>query len=194
MIARYIIATLFHVLRDDRVRTRVEDELRTVFGHAHSGPIGSRWNDCKYLIACVKETLRVCPPGRDVHWRQSSTDEVIDGLRVPAGTHFGVCLYALHHNPAAFPEPDVFRPERFLERSKPDGFLPFLRGPGACPAQELAYPSICMPIAHLMLHHDMTYSENAFPLAENGFSTTQWSSRFVPGSENLVLRFLTRRL
>ena len=48
-------------------------------------------------------------------------DVTIGGYRVPRDSYLLVNIYAMHHDARAFPEPDAFRPERFLARGDGDG-------------------------------------------------------------------------
>lgn len=43
------------------------------------------------------------------------------GERFPSGTDIGVLCYAIHHNHVYFPNPFVFKPERWLLRGKFEG-------------------------------------------------------------------------
>jgi cytochrome P450 len=48
------------------------------------------------------------------------------GHLIPAGTGLGVGIVAIHQDPELYPEPDEFRPDRFLERTySPYEFMPF---------------------------------------------------------------------
>lgn len=63
---------------------------------------------------------------------------------LPAGTIVSVQIHTLHHNPAVFPDPYEFRPERWLD--SPPGqlgkmgrdFIPFGLGSRQCIARNLA--------------------------------------------------------
>ncbi len=57
--------------------------------------------------------------------------------RPPA--HLLACIYLVHHDPAIYPEPQRFRPERFLQaRPNPSTWLPWGGGPRRCPGIHLA--------------------------------------------------------
>lgn len=52
------------------------------------------------------------------------------------GSEFWIPVYALHHDPSYFPDPDKFDPERFSDENKgkivPGTYLPFGIGPRNC--------------------------------------------------------------
>jgi cytochrome P450 family 110 len=55
------------------------------------------------------------------------------GHALPAGTGVGVGISAIHQDPLLYPEPDAFRPERFLAREySAFEFLPFGGGHRRC--------------------------------------------------------------
>jgi len=55
---------------------------------------------------------------------------------LPAGTTVAMSIYGMHRNPKVFPEPETFKPERFLpeqsEGRHPNAFIPFSAGPRNC--------------------------------------------------------------
>lgn len=85
-----------------------------------------------YLGATVKETLRARPVIVDVA-RKLKAPATIDSYELPAGTFVLPAIAALHYREDLFPEPDEFRPERFLE-GKADNYawIPFGGGIRRC--------------------------------------------------------------
>ena len=162
MVAVTIAAALYYVAEDAQILSNLTEEVRGTFvGEVPS--IGPKLESCKYLRACVDEALRMVPPGPGVFWRTSSSDLTIDGVRLPAGTDFGVGVLALHYNEELFPEPLLFRPERFLEAGAREAFIPFLKGFRSCPAQKLAYPTILLPLARLVWEFDLAAIRSSQP-------------------------------
>jgi len=86
----------------------------------------------EYLDATVKETLRARPVIVDVA-RKLTAPTRIGGYDLPAGGFAMAAIAALHYREDLFPEPEEFRPERFLE-SKPDTYswIPFGGGVRRC--------------------------------------------------------------
>uniref|UniRef100_A0A182SRS3 Cytochrome P450 n=1 Tax=Anopheles maculatus TaxID=74869 RepID=A0A182SRS3_9DIPT len=91
-----------------------------------------------YLDQVVNETLRMYPPV-DFLFRVANTDYPIDRFgTIPRGTLLVVPVHALHHDPAYYPQPEVYDPERFasepkVNRKRQDApFMPFGMGPRHC--------------------------------------------------------------
>lgn len=67
----------------------------------------------EYLDAVVKETLRLCP-AVPVVMRRLAESMSLGGYTIPSGTIVAPCVYLMHRRSDIYPEPMVFRPERFL--------------------------------------------------------------------------------
>jgi len=85
-----------------------------------------------YADAVAKETLRLRPVLPIVVRRLTRRAE-IGGWALPAGTQVAPCIHLVHRRPDVYPDPHVFRPERFLEQ--PAGtytWIPFGGGVRRC--------------------------------------------------------------
>ena len=85
-----------------------------------------------YLAATAKETLRARPVILDVARKLTAPAE-IGGYRLQAGTFVMPAIAALHYREDLFPQPQEFRPERFLD-GKADNYawIPFGGGVRRC--------------------------------------------------------------
>jgi cytochrome P450 len=123
-------------------------------------------------VRVLHEALRLCPPGAAVS-RQAMRDVVVDGHRIPAGWNLLVNIYALHRDPAAWPEPERFDPDRFLpDRSEGRSrwqFLPFGGGQRKCIGDHFAMLEATVALATLVRDLEFT-SEGDFEI-EVGFTT-----------------------
>jgi cytochrome P450 family 135 len=85
-----------------------------------------------YADAVAKETLRLRPVLPIVVRRLTRPVE-IGGWPLPAGTYVTPCIHLVHRRPDVYPEPHLFRPERFLDQ--PAGtytWIPFGGGVRRC--------------------------------------------------------------
>jgi cytochrome P450 len=119
--------------RNPEARARLEVELAAVLGEGPASPEDVA--ALPYAQAVVNETLRLYPPAY-VTGREAIRDTTVRGLRIPKGHIVLISMYATHRDPRFFPEPDAFRPERWLdglEKRLPRGaFLPFGMGSRMC--------------------------------------------------------------
>jgi cytochrome P450 len=85
-----------------------------------------------YLEATVIETLRARPVIVDVARKLTAPTRIGD-YELPAGSYVMAAIAALHHREDLFPEPEEFRPERFLG-ARPDNYawIPFGGGVRRC--------------------------------------------------------------
>ncbi|MDW5614169.1 MULTISPECIES: cytochrome P450 [Mycolicibacterium] len=94
-----------------------------------------------YTVQVLHESVRLCPPAAGVA-RLVTRDFAVDGYRVEAGSLVALGLYALHHDPALWPDPMAFDPDRFSpENVKARDrwqFLPFLGGGRPCIGEHFA--------------------------------------------------------
>ncbi|MDL4771680.1 MULTISPECIES: cytochrome P450 [Thermomonosporaceae] len=88
------------------------------------------------LESAVKEALRLHPP-LILLLRVAKTDQEVLGNRIPAGTMVGCSLAVSNRIAADFPEPDAFRPERYVSPREEDlanrwTWIPFGAGRHRC--------------------------------------------------------------
>jgi cytochrome P450 len=88
-----------------------------------------------YTAAVQKEVLRLYPTAWLIA-RYCLEDDQLGCYHIPPGATIFISPYAMHRNPAYWPEPERFDPDRFLdERQKqitPDMYLPFGVGARTC--------------------------------------------------------------
>jgi cytochrome P450 len=119
---------LERLLSNPATYDRLRDEVRA----CGDAPEPEQLATLPYLDATVKEVLRLRPVV-PVVGRVLKKDTRLGGYDVPAGTAVGACIYLAHRNPNVYPEPDQFKPERWLGVTPdPTTWLPFGGGIRRC--------------------------------------------------------------
>uniref|UniRef100_A0A6B2L2R2 Cytochrome P450 n=1 Tax=Arcella intermedia TaxID=1963864 RepID=A0A6B2L2R2_9EUKA len=94
------------------------------------------------LNGFIKENLRHHPPVTFIPIRRTARELLCGNQIIPAGSRVGVDVWAIHHNPNHWEDPNLFDPERFLpERRRGKhkfSFLPFGLGPRQCIGNEFS--------------------------------------------------------
>lgn len=106
-----------------------------------------------YLKCVIKESQRLFPvfPLHVPH--ESTKDCTVGGFRVPGGTMLFVNVWAIHHDPASWEDPLMFKPERFMGNDgTKENFrhMPFGKGRRACPGEALAMRMISLALGSLV--------------------------------------------
>ena len=119
--------------RNPEARDRLEAELAAVLRDGPASP--EDVPALPYTQAVINETLRLYPPAY-VTGREAIRDTTIGGTRIPKRHIVLIWMYTTHRDPRFFPEPDAFRPERWLDeldKRLPRGaFIPFGMGSRKC--------------------------------------------------------------
>jgi cytochrome P450 len=111
--------TLERIVRHPEVLGRLREEVAAGEGG-------------EYLDATIKETLRLRPVVPGVI-RQLQRPLELAGMALPKGVHVAPSIYLIHRRPDIYPDPQAFRPERFLERTPSTyEWLPFGGGIRRC--------------------------------------------------------------
>jgi cytochrome P450 len=106
-----------------------------------------------FLDAVCSETLRIYPLVPIVS-RRTTRPWNFMGRDYPAGVGFGVATSLVHRREDLYPEPEKFRPERFLERSySAFEFFPFGGGHRRCVGAAFAVYEMKIALAALLSRH-----------------------------------------
>jgi cytochrome P450 len=109
-----------------------------------------------YAEAVAKEALRLRPV-LPVVLRNLQRPTTIAGVELEAGTVVTPCIYLVHRRPELYPEPSVFRPERFLGPEPQGGtytWIPFGGGVRRCLGAAFALMEMRVVLAELAAHVD----------------------------------------
>ncbi|KAK4760794.1 hypothetical protein SAY87_005687 [Trapa incisa] len=142
------------LLRKPEVVKKATEELDRVIGR-------DRWvqekdiADLPYIVAICKEVMRLHPVAPMLVPRRCREDCKIGEYDIPKDARILVSVWAIGRDPTVWGDPDVFRPERFIERAideKGQDFelLPFGSGRRICPGYTLGLKVIQASLANLL--------------------------------------------
>ena len=132
------LAWAFQLLaHNPAVRDRLIEELDSG-SRSDTDPEGDAGKD-EYLTAAVQEVLRHRPVFLFAIPRVVIEPIEIGGWTYRPPAQLLGCIYLMHHDPALYPDPHEFRPERFLGTPpSPRTWLPWGGGRKRCPGHHLA--------------------------------------------------------
>ena len=120
-----------------------------------------------YTRAIVDETLRLYPPVH-VFSREAIADDMIEKVRVPAGSFISISSWILHRHREFWVDPEAFRPERFLPANAGQivryAYIPFGGGPRMCLGKHLGLLESVMLLALLAQRHRFRLAPNFVPV------------------------------
>jgi cytochrome P450 len=139
---------LSEIAQRPEVVDRLSDELARVTGGGP--PEAEHLPALEYLEGAIRESLRLRPVAPFVV-RKTVQPFSVDGREYPAGVVLCPCSYLVHQREELYPEPDQFRPERFLERKYgPHEWFPFGGGNRVCLGMPFALYEMKVLLATLL--------------------------------------------
>lgn len=165
---------LYHIHRNVHVQQAVRDELDAL---PDDSPTGLA--EANYLKATIQETLRLNPLVTET-LRKLRQPLDLGEYHLPAGMGLALATVLAHYNPETYPEPEVFRPERFLERSfSPFQYMPFGGGHRRCIGAAFATYEMAVVLGVLLRRYDFQLLDTR-PVVTTRRSVTMGPSSPVP--------------
>ncbi|KAL2839750.1 cytochrome P450 [Aspergillus pseudoustus] len=148
------------VLRNPDTLRRLREELdgaSSALGKDHFDVL--EVSKLPWLTAVIRESMRLYPATPGPLPREVPPDGIHVGKYfLPGGTIVSSSLLSLHYNPAIFPDPEQFKPERWLGQAGADlleWWNPFSRGPRSCLGRQIAWHELATYIALLFWRFDL---------------------------------------
>ncbi|KAJ4359692.1 uncharacterized protein N0V89_000248 [Didymosphaeria variabile] len=186
---------LFHVTQSPSISSRLLSELKTAIPDRNSVVDSATLDGSAftYTRAIVKEGLRLSygVPGRIIR-RTPPEGATFNGYFVPSGTSVTSGIYLQNTDPATFPSPFTFDPERWLcdaetYKQRDRQMQSFSRGSRGCIGINLAYVTLHLTVAHLF---------RRFDVQTEGFTTEadmEWHDCFVTTPAGHIKGLVKRR-
>ncbi|CCO29706.1 O-methylsterigmatocystin oxidoreductase Short=OMST oxidoreductase [Rhizoctonia solani AG-1 IB] len=110
-----------------------------------------------YTHGVVMESLR-WHPVTNIIARRTKEDEVVGEYIIPSGTYVIGNLWAMLHNAEIYPDPSVFKPERYLgdEPSPDPAIYGFGFGRRVCPGSHIGLQSLWLVISNILANFEIS--------------------------------------
>jgi cytochrome P450 len=165
------LAWLFYlVAQHSRVAKRLGQELAPFQGQ----PLSVRdLAQAPYSEQVVKEAMRLYPPAGGV-MRQPLHDLELGGYLISKGSSIAISVYAMHHDPKLYPDPERFDPDRFCPENEAAlpryAYLPFGAGPRVCIGNSFAMMEARLILLTVLQHWKLALAPGQTVRAEQLFN------------------------
>ncbi|KAM5541056.1 hypothetical protein V8D89_005367 [Ganoderma adspersum] len=148
---------LLAMLHYPGVMKKAQGEVDSVIGTSRM-PEFSDMESMPYMIALIKEVARWRPIAPTGFPHALTTDDTYNGHFLPKGATVYANIHAMMQDEQMFPEPETFKPERFLDTDNPrlqNFTLHFGFGRRICPGMYIANQAIFIVLARLLWAFDV---------------------------------------
>ncbi|MCJ1268562.1 hypothetical protein MMC22_008450 [Lobaria immixta] len=153
---------VYQLLANPDKLNKLKKELADAIPDSTTPPTCQQVDQLPYLSAVIQEVLRLHPsapfrsqrvsPDEPLHYDDGSNPTWI----IPAGTPMSMSIPLLQTDPNIFPEPNEFRPERWLDNPRLDRYLlTFSKGTRICLGINLAYQELYLITAAVFRKYDL---------------------------------------
>ncbi len=171
---------IYHLHTNKNALDRLRSELNSL---ADNSP--ESLSTAPYLRAVVQETLRIHPIVTET-LRKLKQPLTLGDYVIPPGTAVAPATVLAHHNPDIYTEPELFSPERFLERTyTPFEYMPFGGGHRRCIGAAFASYEMAIVLGTILNRFDIELVETK-PVVPKRRSVT------IGPSSNVPIRILSR--
>ena len=138
--SRTIAVTCYYLIENFDVRAKLFEDFKSVMPSVHSDVSLAQLEQLPYLSAVVNEGLRMAHGVSERQPRIATQEDLVyqdnkagKTWMIPRGTPIMQSAYLHHTNPDIFPDPFVFKPQRWIEDPKLSRYLmAFGRGSRSC--------------------------------------------------------------
>ncbi|EIW84420.1 cytochrome P450 [Coniophora puteana RWD-64-598 SS2] len=181
------------LLQNPAVQKRAHAELWAVVGNNRLPTFEDR-PSLPYIDALIREVTRWNPAAPLGLPHVSTEDDIYEGYFIPQGSIMVANTWAMSRNPSRYPDPETFRPERFLtkdgELNNDDVRFTFGWGRRICPGRYSAFAAIWIAAASLIATYAFERAKD-----EHGIEiepTPQWTTGLARKPKPVPLRVIPR--
>lgn len=164
---------IYNLLKNPRALARLREEVDAVLDASEVVAPYDKVRHLPYLRACLDESLRLQPPTSFGLPRRTPPEGMpILGEYVAGDTSVSMSSYVVHRNEKIFPDPEAYRPERWLGEDSKDlqaAFLPFSTGARGCIGRNISYLEQTVLLSSVVHRY-------GFALPNPDWEPTRWES------------------
>lgn len=165
-----ILFAMHELVQNQEMQELLREEINSAL-KKHNGSITyDAIMEMKLLERIIYETLRKYPIG-PVLSRIATSDYFVSGTKtfIQKGLQIFIPVYAIHHDPEYYPEPNRFDPDRFKtdisQKRHPMTFLSFGDGPRACIGERFGLMQAKLALVVLIKNYKWTPTDKTvFPI------------------------------
>lgn len=183
---------LYEISLNTDVQTKMRKEIDEVLTKYNGKLSYEALQEMMYMEAVINETLRRYS-SLSVLNRQCTEDYKLQELNlvIPKGMKIVIPVYAIHHDPAYYPDPYKFDPERFTdEKIKTKNnytFMPFGEGPRMCIGNRFAMLQMKLCLSNVLHKFELAVTE------ETPIPLTISKKQFITISESPIVLKISKR-
>ncbi len=152
-----VLAWLFYLIHE---HPQVKDRLMQELDGLGDEPNPEAMTQLPYLTAVCQETLRIHPIALICTPRLVKDTVEIAGDKFRSGTVLVPCIYLAHRRAEIYPEPEQFKPERFLDHKfSSSEYLPFGGGYRGCIGAAFSMYEMKLVLATIMSRFQLALAD-----------------------------------
>ncbi|KAK4159872.1 cytochrome P450 [Cladorrhinum sp. PSN259] len=204
-LSTFYCATTYYLFRHPSVLSKLRREIDSAFPYMYSQiNASSCMQKLPYLQAVIQESLRKFPPAAFGFPRLSPEHGMFVGTYfVPAGCEMSTHTWTLAHSEEYWRDPEVFRPERWVDKTDGKGgggnnnnydvleaSQPFSLGGNGCIGKNFAYLETNLILTKLLWKYDLEMVDPEFDWEEGPPRTKNW---YLWTKPDFFVRFKERK-
>lgn len=182
-VANSLDYSLLYMILHPHIQRKVQEELDAVVGRSRKPSLDDR-SRLPYLDATLTEALRINPIAPVAPHHRVMTDTKLNGYDIPKDTSVIISMWSVLNDPDHWGDPEVFRPERFLDSNgkfvKDEWMINFGSGKRYCIGESLARNILFLFFATFLQEFSISSPEGdprPKTIPQTGFTTAPYPFR-----------------
>jgi len=161
-----LLWAVLYLTQNPGIQEKVQEEIDTVIGNNRL-PVRDDRNKLVYMEAFLNEVHRMCSLVPMTLYHAVQQDTVFAGYFFPKKAVVFANLHGIHHDKGYWKDPEIFRPERFLDVTgkqlvKHSHFMPFSTGKRLCLGENLARDTIFLILTSILQRYTIELDTESY--------------------------------